>query len=339
MGEQGRMNQHYLSIEQIDQVLKMAEQNLPKGSHLVTKDKAKFFTFEVTLEAVSETEFKIYVHVPQYNLADGQFKAFSLSSLPFELADKTFGRIQPEKTILIHNSDENLFVEMTKNEFKADCNLIFGHYICPTIHEFDRISEDSCLMSLKQADHPHVLKKCNPSTLPKKELLVELEPNTYRVFYPKESKAIKICSGKKTQPPLYHNEDIKIEEGCKLITATKQINAKKALVKVTDENTAKFKFRSQEYQSFSPQPTYGDQLEALEDLTKNQMEKIKTGHSDLYYIVLGISIFLLVLLAIFIGCKSYMHCKKAKHNPSPNAPSAPIPDEYSTGNPKLFPVY
>ena len=77
-----------------------------------TFDAERDDSFQTIEMEESETEFKIYVHVPQYNLADGQFKAFSLSSLPFELADKTFGRIQPEKTILIHNSDENLFVEM-----------------------------------------------------------------------------------------------------------------------------------------------------------------------------------------------------------------------------------
>ena len=91
---------------------------------------------------------------------------------------------------------------------------------------------------------------------------------------------------------------------------------------MTDDNTAKFKFEKQEYEAFSPQPTIGDKLDNLEDLTENKLEKIVTGHSELFWIVMGVIGFLCLLLVIFALSKSLPYITKAYLNYKMSKPNS-----------------
>ena len=107
---------------------------------------------------------------------------------------------------------DNLLLTFNQLDFKIDCRVVYDAYVCPTVHEFFRKSERSCLMALKKSEHQNVINNCPISILPKEELLVELEPNTYRVYYPETPRGLITCPGKKPQfPQLVHKKEIKMK--------------------------------------------------------------------------------------------------------------------------------
>ena len=292
--KQGKLNPNYLNSEQILNGYAKVKEILPEGAHLISEDIATFYSYEVSFKALSTTEFQLDIHTPYHNQHDGQFVAYSLSSLPIELEEDKFAHVQPEKTVLIHNEDESLFVEMTKLDFKIDCRIVYDTYVCPTVHEFFRESKPSCLMALKKSEHQNVINNCPISILPKEELLVELEPNTYRVYYPETPRGLITCPGKKPQfPQLVHKKEITIEKNCKLITKYSQKNAKKGIMTVHANNTQEFVFAKNHYKNFTEKLSLTDKLNQVEDYTGYHIQSLQTQNIVLFVVIFSIGILVL----------------------------------------------
>ena len=147
--------------------------------------------------------------------------------------------------------------------------------------------------------------------LPKKELLVEFEPNKFIVYYPEKNTATKICFGKESPVQLVQEKIITIEEGCKLITTHKHINAKNGMISATADQNDKFIYPLPEYKKFKPTKSTADRLKELEYYSGN---KIHTTNG----LLIGIVVIGIVLIVMIGFCCS----KKSFRNKFPKTPNS-----------------